>query len=483
MENAKVLEGVLQEFSFLARIPRPSGHEKAVSDYLCQRLRTLGLMVVQDEKWNIIAEQAASQGFENAPRTILQSHMDMVCVAEDGVDYDPLHDGIQLRRSKDFLEAEGTSLGSDDGIGIAGILYVLQHCQEHGPLRVIFTVDEEQGMAGAIYLDAVHLADASYLINCDSEDYDVLTVGSAGSVDLDFSRTISWRRTGKGKAWRLIVRGLHGGHSGERIGDGRGNAIRTMALCLQALRRSGIRFHLASIHGGKARNAIPADAQAVIVTETAAESLRSVLTEEKKAFLQMYGAADPAAEFLLEEAECPQKVFSHEDTEALIRLLTVLHTGVFAMSQVIPGLVETSANLGVIRTDIESLDFQYFPRSAVDARLDEFRYMAEAAAGLSGFKVHIGTQSPGWQERKNSCLARLMSEVFQAQNGRAMKLETIHAGLECGWHFGKNPKLDMVSIGVTTKDIHSPRERLVLDTVVPQVNLIMGTLARIAKMA
>ena len=482
MENTKdILEGVLQEFAPIAQIPRPSGHEKAVSDYLCQRLRELDLTVVQDEKWNIIAELAASKGLEGAPRTILQSHMDMVCVAEDGVTYDPLHDPIRLRRGEEFLEAEGTSLGSDDGIGIAGILYVLQHCPVHGPLRVIFTVDEEQGMSGAIHLDAAHLQDAAYLINCDSEDYDVLTVGSAGSVNLDFSRKLSWQKPGKGKAWRLTVRGLHGGHSGERIGDGRGNAIRTVALCLQAFKRSGISFGLASLQGGKARNAIPADAQALIVTEADDEAVRAVLAEEKKAFLQIYGTADPDAEFLAEAAALPQQVFSSEDTAALLRLLTVLHTGVFAMSQVIPGLVETSANLGMIRTEPESISFQYFPRSSVDARLDEFRYMAEAAAALSGFEVHIGTQSSGWKERADSRLAKLMTEVFREQNGRPMKVETIHAGLECGWHFRKNPELDMVSIGVTTKDIHSPKERLVLATVAPQIELIMGTLKRIAE--
>ena len=482
MRNGKdILEGVLQEFAPIAQIPRPSGHEKAVSDYLCQRLRELGLNVVQDEKWNIIAEQAASKGLEEAPRTILQSHMDMVCVAEDGVKYDPLRDSIHLRRDEEFLEAEGTSLGSDDGIGIAGILYVLQHSTVHGPLRVIFTVDEEQGMSGAIHLDAVHLRDAAYLINCDSEEYDVLTVGSAGSVNLDFSRKLSWQKPEKGNTWLLTVRGLHGGHSGERIGDGRGNAIRTLALCLQALSRRGIDFELASLQGGKARNAIPADAQAVIVTDADGESVRAVLAEEKKAFLQIYEAADPDAELLAEKKELPRQVFSSEDTTALLRLLTVMHTGVFAMSQVIPGLIETSANLGVIRTDAEKISFQYFPRSAVDARLDEFRYMAEAAAALSGFELHIGTQSSGWKERGDSRLAKIMTEVFSAQNGRPMKVETIHAGLECGWYFKKNPQLDMVSIGVTTKDIHSPMERLVLPTVAPQNELILGVLEKIAE--
>jgi dipeptidase D len=175
------------------------------------------------------------------------------------------------------------------------------------------------------------------------------------------------------------------------------------------------------------------------------------------------------------------KVIAAEDTTRLIRLLTILHTGVYAMSTVIPGLVETSANLGVVTMDDGEVAVQYFPRSAVDQKLDEFRFMAEEWAELTGFTAHIGTQSPGWKENKDSKLAKIMAETFKEQNGSEMKVETIHAGLECGWHFLKNPNLDMVSIGVTTIDIHSPNEKLLLETVKPQVDLIIETIHKIAK--
>lgn len=482
MENKQeILDGVLDEFAKLAAIPRKSGHEEAVSNFLKQYLTDSGFAVVQDEHYNIVADKPACPGLENAPLTILQGHMDMVCVAADGVKFDPLHDPIKLVRDEKFLRADGTSLGADDGIGVAEALYILKNAKDHGPLRMIVTVDEEQGMTGAINLDAKHLQDAKFLINCDSENYDELTVGSAGSVNLDFSREIKWVQPELSAAWQVEVKGLLGGHSGERIGDGRGNALRTLAMALTALSAEG-EVELAAFDGGKARNAIPDDARMTIVTDMDKSAIEKVLSEQLERFNKMYGSVDPKAQFVLTSVPAPDKVMTAGDMTRLVRLLTILHTGVFAMSTVIPGLVETSANLGVVETTESEVKIQYFPRSAVDAKLDEFRFMAEEWGALTGFTAHIGTQSPGWKENKDSRLAKMMAETFKAQNGKGMKVETIHAGLECGWHFRKNPELDIVSIGVTTIDIHSPKERLLLETVAPQVELIVETLHKIAKM-
>lgn len=477
----EILDGVLEEFQKLAAIPRKSGEEKRVSDFLKTYLTEQGFHVVQDEVNNIIADAPATPGFEQAPRTILQGHMDMVCVAEDGYDYDPLRDPIKLVRSEKYLEAEGTSLGADDGIGVAEGLYLLKHAKDHGPLRLIVTVDEERGMTGAIHLAPKYLQDAKFLINCDSENYDELTVGSAGSVDLTFRRALKYEAAPEGKAYRLSVGGLLGGHSGERIGDGRGNALRTLAFLLQALSRQG-RIALADFHGGKAHNAIPDTADACFLTQIPREEISQILTAEKEKFLAIYGAVDPSVEFVLQETEAPERVLIPGDAQRLLRLLLLLHTGVFAMSTVIPSLVETSANLGVVRMEDDVVSVEYFPRSAVDGKLDEFAAEARILGDLVGFEAVVGTKSPGWKENKKSVLAKMMAEVFEEQNGKPMKVETIHAGLECGWHFGKNPQLDMVSIGVTTQDIHSPNERLVLATVEPQVRLIEEALRRIAKL-
>ena len=480
----EILESVLEEFRHLAAIPRANGHEKAVSDFLKTYLEDAGFAVVQDAKNNIIADKPAAKGYEHAPRTILQGHMDMVAVGAEGVAFDPLKDPIKLVRTEKYLEAEGTSLGADDGIGVAEGLYLMKHASVHGPLRLIVTTDEERGMTGAIGLDARYLQDAQFLINCDSENYDELTVGSAGSIDLAFERALTRVAPQTKTAYKLIVRGLKGGHSGERIGDGRGNAIRTLALALLALQQHGT-VEVADFHGGKAHNAIPETAEATFATDVPKATLTRVLAEEKAKFLAIYGSVDPDIAFVLAGADVPARVVSTEDAKRLLQLLTILHTGVYAMSTVIPGLVETSANLGVVRMEENGeskVHVELFPRSAIDGKLDEFALIATELGELTGFSAIVGTKSPGWKENKDSRLAKLITETFEEQNGRPMKVETIHAGLECGFHFSKNPKLDMVSIGVTTQDIHSPNEKLVLATVEPQVKLIEATLKKIANL-
>ena len=242
MHDAKLLEKVISEFEALTHIPRPSGHEKAVSDYLKKHFEEIGCTVTQDEHFNIIAELPATKGKENAPRTILQGHMDMVCVAEPGVSYDPLTDPIKMQRTAEYLTADGTSLGGDDGIGVAEILTAMQCTEEHGPLRAIITVDEEQGMTGARHLSADHLKNAQYLINCDSEDYHIMTVGSAGSVNLDYTRALT-RKESDLPAYRITAEGLRGGHSGERIGDGRWHRREMWNLFPSRAERRATRSH------------------------------------------------------------------------------------------------------------------------------------------------------------------------------------------------------------------------------------------------
>ena len=480
IDDAKLLETVISEFEALTHIPRPSGHEKAVSDYLKKRFEEIGCTVTQDEALNIIAELPATKGCEAAPRTILQGHMDMVCVAKPGVIYDPLKDPIKMLRTEESLTADGTSLGGDDGIGVAEILAAMQYTEEHGPLRAIITVDEEQGMSGARHLATDHLKEARFLINCDSEDYHIMTVGSAGSVNLDFSRTLS-RRESELPAYRIAVEGLLGGHSGERIGDGRGNAIRTLALALQALEAHG-KIEIVSFTGGTARNAIPPTAEAVIRTGINEREIVNVLVAEEKRFHALYGTADPGMKFAFTTVENAGRVIGEAEERDLIDLLTLLRTGVHDMSHLHVDKVETSANLGVLCMDENDVHVQFFPRSSVNERLDEIIVMARTMAERTNFNLTVGSQSPAWRERENSVLAKLMGEVYAAQNGGAtMKIESIHAGLETSWHAAKNLELDMVSIGVTTTGIHTPAERVEIATIVPEAKLLMGTLRRIAQ--
>lgn len=475
-----ILEDVLDEFKKLAAIPRANGHEQAISNFLKGYLAEQGFDVHQDKVGNIIADAVASPGYESAPLTILQGHMDMVAVAEEGYPFDPLKDAIKLKRSEKYLEAEGTSLGADDGIGVAEGIYLLKHAKNHGPLRLIVTVDEEKGMKGAINLETKYLRDAAYLINCDSEDYDILTVGSAGSRLLRFEKTLQWNAPAKQSAFHLVVSGLKGGHSGECAGEGRGNAIRTLALALSDLQQQG-KVELFYFAGGKAHNAIPNTAQADFVTDLQENQIRQVLEREKESFLKNYGDADPVINYTIQSVPVPEKVLEANITDSLISFLTVFHTGVYQMSVSIPGQVETSANIGLVHMTDTELGIEILPRSAKDGKIEEFVIMSENLARAFGFSFYPGELDPAWTENKDSWLAKIMPEIFEKQNGKPMKVETIHAGLECGYHYEKNPNLDMVSIGVTTEEIHSPRERLVLATVKPQIELIEATLTAIAE--
>ncbi len=481
LRDEEILESVLSEFEKLAAIPRPSGEERAVSDYLRGTFSRLGCTVVQDDVYNVIADLAATPGYERVPRTILQGHMDMVCVADEGVVYDPRRDPIRLVRTEKYLAADGTSLGADDGIGVAEILHLVQHAPEpHGPLRAIITVDEETGMTGARRLDAKYLADATFCLNCDSEEDDLLTVGSAGGLDMEYRRLLHWRPAGNGSAWKLTVGGLKGGHSGERIGDGRGNAIQILTQILFAMGQEAIPVATASLEGGTARNAIPATAAAIFVSNVEEEKLRQVMAGQKQRFLSAYGSVDPKITLQLVPVAKPEQVMAAEDAAALMKLILVLHSGVYAMSPHLPGLVETSANLGLLRTEEDEAWFTYYPRSSVDEKLRWFQNTGRFFGEKFGCSVRIGEPMPAWQERPDSPLAELAARVFQEQRGQKMRVASIHAGLEVSFLVKKNPAIDVVSVGVTTLDIHSPRERLLLSTVAPQIRLLSEILRRIA---
>lgn len=481
LQDEEILESVLAEFEKLAEIPRPSGEERAVSAYLRGAFSRIGCTVVQDEVYNVIADLAATPGYEKAPRTILQGHMDMVCVADEGVAYDPKRDPIRLVRTEKYLSAKGTSLGADDGAGVSEILYLFQHAPEpHGPMRAIITVDEETGMTGARHLAAKYLADAAFCLNCDSEEYDLLTVGSAGGIDIEYRRPLHWQPTGPGAAWKITVGGLKGGHSGERIGDGRGNAIQALARFFLALQQEGISVEVTALEGGTARNAIPAIASAVFVSTGEESTIRRIVEEQKQRFLSAYGSVDPGIVMQVVPTQRPVQVMAEEDIEALLALIVVLHSGVYAMSPQLPGLVETSANLGLLRTTADDVWLTYYPRSSVDEKLQWFALTGRFFGEKFGCAARIGEPLPAWQERPASPLAKLATQVFQEQQGREMRVAAIHAGLEVSFLVKKHPAIDVVSVGVTTLDIHSPREKLLLSTVAPQVRLLHEILRRIA---
>ena len=456
-----VLEGVLKEFAQIASIPRPSKCEEAVADYLIGRLEALGAEVVTDRSGNLIAEIAAPSQ-EGKPLFALQAHMDMVCVSDGTRPYNPLTDGIELVRDDDYLKANGTSLGADDGIGVAIILYVLEHRASEGitsPLRIIFTVDEEAGMSGARDLNEEHLSDIKYLINVDSENADELVIGSAGSMRIELNSKMNRTAPAKSTGYKLKISGLKGGHSGEAIGTPHANAIKVLA---EALKR--LNCEVASVRGGRAMNVIPSEAEAVIVLNEDHDftPCKSLEDEVRKA------SDEGGVNISLVQSERPNQVYTAEAAESLIKLIESLKDGLYDK--------ETSANIGILETFEEGVRLEYMPRFHSEAGRKVMETSARAAAEQSGFTATFGDTTPPWKSERNR-LAECMHSIAREQ-GRELTERVIHGGLECSYFSVKNPSLEIVSIGTTNLDIHSPKERLLLSSVEPTVRLIQETLRR-----
>ena len=459
---SEILEGVLKEFEKIASIPRSSKCESAVADYLVGRLEALGAEVMIDKTGNVIAETAASSQ-EGEPLFALQAHMDMVCVSDGSRAYNPLTDGIELVRSGKYLKAKGTSLGADDGIGIAIILYILEHAEKeqiHTPLKVILTVDEEGGMSGARELSEKHLTDLKYLINIDSENVDELVTGSAGSLRIEFKRKAKMTTSTKPRAFKLKISGLKGGHSGEAIGIPHANAIKVLANVLRRLN-----CEVASVKGGRAMNVIPSEAEAVVKLdpEDWGNILKAFQDEIRSDF-----AEDSVNIKTSNVVEPPESVFTSESTQALLELIDQLEDGVHDP--------ETSANIGVLRASSKGIRIEYMPRFHSEAGREAMEKIALTAAERNNFEVKMGEATPPWKSGKNR-LAECMKSIAR-QQGRELTERVIHGGLECSYFSVKNPSLEIVSIGTTNLDIHSPKERLLLSSVEPTVKLIAETLRR-----
>lgn len=481
MTDKEIMDGVLAEFANIATIPRPSNCEKQISDFLKQRALSFGWDVVQDEKHNLIIDKPATAGCENWPRVILQGHMDMVCVAKEGVIYNPATSPIKVINDGEYLRADGTSLGADDGIGIATIMFLLQQDFQHGPIRAIFTVDEEQGMSGAKALDDKYLSDAKYLINCDSEDFDVLTISSAGSVNIDAERRISWHKPQYRFAYEFTIKGLHGGHSGEAINCGYANAVKVAAQAISFIGRK-TEIELASFNSFKARNVIPSEATFIFTTPLSDVKVFNVVVAKVNKYLkEAYGYTEKTFEVICKPCDLPQKVMSDDDMRSVVDFINLSMTGVLKMSQTEKDLVELSANIGPVVTRENHVIIYAFPRSSVDILIDEITNVYKQLGNRCGVRVVSAEPAPGWPANPDSNLKEIALSTFKEQNGYDMQAKAIHAGLECSHFYAKNPHLDMISIGPNNIDIHSPNEHLELKTLIPHVKLIQGIIEKLDK--
>lgn len=475
-ENLKTVAGrepqaVLRQFAALSCVPRGSGHTQQVSDYLAGFARERGLNYVQDSVGNVVIYKAGSAGRETEPPVILQGHMDMVIDRLDGCGETMETDGVRLKTEGDWLMADGTTLGGDDGIAVAMCLALLEdESLSHPPLELVFTIDEETGMDGAFALDPALLT-GRRMLNIDSEEEGALWVSCAGGarVDLELPAVLS---PAEGFAYKIDVSGFHGGHSGAEIHQGYANAIHRLIACLRAL--DGVR--LITMCGGSADNAIPRDAQAALLLPAPLdENTASNWTAQLRAACPN----DPDLSVEIQPIACPAAAWDAASSDAALAMLDALPDGVQAMSKAIPGLVETSLNLGILQLDAAKCRAKLSVRSSVDAAREALQARLQSIAAQFGASFALRSPYPAWEYREASPVRDCMTAVYRSLFDKEPRVAAIHAGLECGIFSGKLPGLDCVSFGPDLLEIHTPGERLHLPSTLRTWQYLCAVLAAI----
>ncbi len=448
---------VFRFFEQLCAIPHGSGNTRAIGDWCVAFARERGLEHYRDGHDNVILIKPATAGYEDAPAVILQGHLDMVCEKEAGCEKDMAREGLDLAVDGDCVYARGTTLGGDDGIAVAMGLALLDSDDiPHPRLEVVLTTDEEVGMVGAMALDVSPLRGRT-LINLDSEEEGVFTVSCAGGCmarcTVPVTREAPW-----GTALEIAVSGLRGGHSGVEIDRGRANGCMVLGRALLAAAKAA-RVGLVTARGGLKDNAIPTAATAVVVTDDPA-ALRRAVEALAADLAAEYRVTDPGIRLTVAEAAGGDAPMDADSTGRVLCLLGCAPNGVQAMSFDIPGLVQTSLNLGILETGEGAVTASFCLRSAVDSQKEMLKDRLACLAGRLGGGTAFSGDYPGWAYRPDSPLRERMVAVFRDQYGREPKVEAIHAGVECGLFAGKLPGLDAVSIGPDLTDIHTPRERM-----------------------
>lgn len=460
---------VFKYFEEITRIPRGSGNEKGISDYFVSFAKSHNLEVKQDSVLNVIIKKPASKGYEHAKTVILQGHMDMVCEKAPGIIHDFEKDPIKLKIKDDMIYADGTTLGGDDGIAGAMALAILDSDEiAHPPLEVVLTTSEETGMDGAIGLDPKDI-DGRTIINLDSEEEGNLCVSCAGGIRDLIELPVTFEKVPQNtKGYAIKVSGLQGGHSGEQIYLQRGNANKIMGRFLSSL-YNDVKFNISYIEGGVKSNAIPREAEAVIFAGPEyKEKIESDLKYWNGILKNEFNISDPDINLTINKTDKNfEKVLSKKSSEKVIELLCAIPNGVHTMSLEIKGLVQSSTNLGVVKTEKDKVTFLSEPRSSVQSLKDEIVNTTKIIAENIGAKFSTYADYPAWQYKKDSKLRELFINVYKKLYKKAPKITAIHAGLECGLFEGKFGKgeLDIVSFGPDILDIHTTNEHLSISSV------------------
>jgi dipeptidase D len=466
-------------FAAISAIPRASEKEAAVRDYVLAQANRLGLETIQDHVGNVIVRKPARAGHENAIPALLQGHLDMVCEKNEGTAHNFDTDPIRLVRDGDWIRADGTTLGGDNGAGVAAALAVMESTGiAHGPLEFVFTIDEESGLTGAAEFPG-GLLRAKYFLNLDGEEEDTLCIGCAGGINTVAQRTVALTPAGAGAAFRIKIAGLQGGHSGIDIHRGRGNAVRLLGRVLQTV-LAGLNAAVAELNGGSKRNAIPREAFATVVVDAAREAeLRALAAKLEAEFRAELGAFDAGLRIQVDAAARPPQVIAGADACAVANLLASQHHGVLQMSPDIAGLVQTSTNLATVSTKGAGIVIETSQRSPIQAAKLAAARMVATLFEMAGFAVQHSGDYPGWKPEPESEIVRAAKAAYEAILGKTPGLVAMHAGLECGVIGEKYPGMQMVSFGPHLVGVHSPDEKLKISSVGPFWAFLTGFLERL----
>lgn len=468
-------KAVFHYFEEISRIPHGSGNTEELSSYCVRWGQNRGLKVRQDEKGNVILWKPGTQGFENSQPVMIQGHLDMVCEKEEGYEIVFEKQGLELELKENIISAKGTTLGGDDGIAVAYALALLESEDiPHPPLEVVFTVDEEIGMLGADYLDCSDLQSRK-MLNLDSEEEGYLLVSCAGGASVTAQIPIQRVRK-KGLAVTLTVTGLQGGHSGVEIDKGRGNACQLLGRILYTLKQE-ITFGVTQMDGGLKDNAIPREAKAELLLESTEDLtlLYREIEQMEHIFKQELRNTDGAVRILCGSSDTNMKkedltLLDRDvwDEDSMNRVITALYCfpgGVQAMSPEIENLVQTSLNLGIMKSGADEISFTFSVRSSVETEKEELINRIRCLTEFAGGTISLTGDYPAWEYRNDSPLRDIMVEKYEELYGEKPVVQAIHAGVECGLFAGKIPGLDCVSFGPDMKDIHTPKESMDVESV------------------
>ena len=466
LENITV-KRVFYHFNEISKIPRGSGNEKEISDYLLNFGKKLGLESIQDKGLNIIIKKPASKGYENAPTVIIQGHMDMVCEKNNDTIHDFKKDPIKLVIKDDYIYADGTTLGGDDGIAVAYAMALLEdNTIEHPALEILLTTDEEAGMTGAMALEPQYI-DGKIVLNLDSEEEGKLLVSCAGGIRTKSILPIEWVNKKENTIeYNLIVKGLKGGHSGAEIHLGRGNSNKIMGRLLKTL-TSEVKLNLISLNGGSKNNAIPREAVAMI--SISKEDEKKLLDITAKVYEDIKGELkikDPGVKIEVSKSEEDiNKIFSDESSQKTIDLLCIYPSGINTVSSEIEGLTESSTNIGVVITNKDHVEYDSAVRSSVFSLREEIVQKIKCVTEIVGGTFTSNAGYPEWQYKTDSKIREICKDVYTKMYGKEPEVVAIHAGVECGLFKEKLGDLDMISFGPDIFDAHTPNEHMSISSV------------------